>query len=184
MLLVGRLEGHPACKNWAVGCWHGYLSGTRCSKIQIGFTFLVPAHLGSPGQRVVKRVCVCMKCVCVRVCLCACLCACACVRACVRACYEFWIIFLLTLRPYVLSTHSTHSVFCLLFACTVFRHYHHRCVLWSFYMFTICRCKYTVLYSVWDIEEMNENSHFLLYNVEYLLVPYEQRNKEDCSCFV
>ena len=31
-----------------------------CSnKIQIGFTFLVPAHLGSPGQRAVKRVCVC-----------------------------------------------------------------------------------------------------------------------------
>ena len=29
------------------------------SKIQIGFTFLVPAHLGSPGKRVVKRVCVC-----------------------------------------------------------------------------------------------------------------------------
>ena len=26
------------------------------SKIQIGFTFLVPAHLGSPGQRAVKRV--------------------------------------------------------------------------------------------------------------------------------
>ena len=26
------------------------------SKIQIGFTFLVPAHLGSPGQRPVKRV--------------------------------------------------------------------------------------------------------------------------------
>jgi len=34
------------------------------SKIQIGFTILVPAHLGSPGQRAVKRVCVCM-CVCV-----------------------------------------------------------------------------------------------------------------------
>jgi len=33
------------------------------SKIQIGFTFLVPAHLGSPGQRAVKRVCVCV-CVC------------------------------------------------------------------------------------------------------------------------
>jgi len=32
-----------------------------CScKIQIGFTFLVPAHLGSPGQRAVKRVCVCV----------------------------------------------------------------------------------------------------------------------------
>ena len=29
------------------------------SKIQIGFTFLVPAHLGSPGKGAVKRVCVC-----------------------------------------------------------------------------------------------------------------------------
>ena len=44
-------------------------------KIQIGFTFLVPAHLGSPGQRAVKRVCVC---VCAR--------ARACVRACVCVC--------------------------------------------------------------------------------------------------
>ena len=26
------------------------------SKIQIGFTFLVSAHLGSPGKRAVKRV--------------------------------------------------------------------------------------------------------------------------------
>jgi len=33
------------------------------SKIQVGFTFLVPAHLGGPGQRV---VCVCV-CVCVYV---------------------------------------------------------------------------------------------------------------------
>ena len=31
------------------------------SKIQIGFTFLVPAHLGSPGQRAVTRVCVCVE---------------------------------------------------------------------------------------------------------------------------
>ena len=30
------------------------------SKIQIGFTFLVPAHLGRPGQRALKRVCVCV----------------------------------------------------------------------------------------------------------------------------
>ena len=30
------------------------------SKIQIGFTFLVPAHLGSPGKMAVKRVCVCV----------------------------------------------------------------------------------------------------------------------------
>ena len=28
------------------------------SKIQIGFTFLVPAHLGSLRKRAVKRVCV------------------------------------------------------------------------------------------------------------------------------
>ena len=30
------------------------------SKIQTGFTVLVLAHLGSPGQRAVKRVCVCV----------------------------------------------------------------------------------------------------------------------------
>ena len=30
------------------------------SKIQIGFTFVVPAHPGSLGQRAVKRVCVCV----------------------------------------------------------------------------------------------------------------------------
>ena len=48
------------------------------NKIQIGYTFLVPAHLGSPGERAVKRVCVC-----VCVCACACACACACVCVCV-----------------------------------------------------------------------------------------------------
>jgi len=30
------------------------------SKIQIGLTFLVPAHLGSPGKKAVIRVCVCV----------------------------------------------------------------------------------------------------------------------------
>ena len=30
------------------------------SKIQIGFTFLVPAQPCSPGQWAVKRVCVCL----------------------------------------------------------------------------------------------------------------------------
>jgi len=30
------------------------------SKIQIGFTFLLPADPGSPGQRAVKQVCVCV----------------------------------------------------------------------------------------------------------------------------
>ena len=34
------------------------LTVCRFSKIQIGFTFLVAAHLGSPGQRAIKRVCV------------------------------------------------------------------------------------------------------------------------------
>jgi len=76
-LLVGRQEGHPACKKteWlgdgVVIClergadFHMAqlmpLPLTVCcfSKIQIGFTFLVPAHPGSPGQRAVNLVCVC-----------------------------------------------------------------------------------------------------------------------------
>jgi len=36
------------------------LTVSRFSKIQIGFTFLVPVHPGSPGQRAVKRACVCV----------------------------------------------------------------------------------------------------------------------------
>jgi len=36
------------------------LTDSCFSKIQIGFTFLVPAHLGSPGKRAIKRVCVCV----------------------------------------------------------------------------------------------------------------------------
>jgi len=61
-----------------VGCWHGYLSGARCrlhmaqrmplpltvscfGKFQISFNFLVPAHMGSPGHRALKRVCACTK---------------------------------------------------------------------------------------------------------------------------
>jgi len=75
MLLVGRQEGHPACKKLSGEVLAWLSSGARCrlahaqliplpltiscsSKIQIGFTFLVPAHPGSPGQRAVKRVCV------------------------------------------------------------------------------------------------------------------------------
>jgi len=49
------------------------LTDSCFSKIQIGFTFLVPAHLGCSGQRAVKLVCVCV-------------CVCACVGACVRVC--------------------------------------------------------------------------------------------------
>ena len=88
MLLVGRQEGHLACKKRVVGCWHGCLSGARCrlaygpadataptvscfTKIQIGFTFLVPANLGSPGKRAVKQVCVCVLVYIVIVCYCS-----------------------------------------------------------------------------------------------------------------
>ena len=75
MLLVGRQEGHPACKKLSGGvlAWLSVWSKVdlhmallmplpltlSCfSKIQIGFTFLVPAYPGSRGQRAIKRVCV------------------------------------------------------------------------------------------------------------------------------
>jgi len=51
------------------------------SKIQIGFTFLVPAHPGSPGQRAVKRVCVCVY---------VCVCHAAYYRAAWRGTYLLW----------------------------------------------------------------------------------------------
>jgi len=77
-LLVGRQEGHPACKTlewWSAGvviCLEQgadlhmaqlmplLLTVSCSSKIQIGFTFLVPAYPGSHGKRAVKRVCVCL----------------------------------------------------------------------------------------------------------------------------
>jgi len=37
------------------------LTVSRFSKIQIGFTFLVPVHPSSPGKRAIKRVCVCVR---------------------------------------------------------------------------------------------------------------------------
>jgi len=40
------------------------------SKIQIRFTFLVPAHSGSPGQGAIKQVCVCNCVVCTKVFIC------------------------------------------------------------------------------------------------------------------
>ena len=52
------------------------LSVSCFSKIQIGFTFLVPAHPGSPGRIAVKCVCVCA---CVRACVPVCVCVCVCV---------------------------------------------------------------------------------------------------------
>ena len=77
-LLVGRQEEHPACKKtewWGAGmviCLERGadlhmahlmplpLTVSCFSEIQIGFIFLVPAHLGSPRQRAVKWVCVCV----------------------------------------------------------------------------------------------------------------------------
>ena len=72
-LLVRRQEGHPACKNewWGAGmiiCLERgadlhtaqlmplSLTVSCFSKMQIGFTFLVLAHPGSPGKRAGKRV--------------------------------------------------------------------------------------------------------------------------------
>ena len=63
-LLVGRQEGHPACKKLSGGDLHIAqlmplpLTVSCFSKIQIGFTFLVPARPGSPGKRATKCVCV------------------------------------------------------------------------------------------------------------------------------
>ena len=72
-LLVGRQEGHPACKKqwWGAGvviCLERGadlrmaqvmqlpLTVSCSSKIQIGFTFLVPAYPGCPGKEAVKRL--------------------------------------------------------------------------------------------------------------------------------
>ena len=78
MLLVGRQEGHPACRKtewWGavvVICLERVadlhmaqlmplpLTVSCFSKIQISLTFLVLAHLGSPRKRAVKWVCVCV----------------------------------------------------------------------------------------------------------------------------
>jgi len=75
--LVGCQEGHPACKKiewWTAGVVISLGRGAdlhmaqlmplpltiSCSlalvKFRLVFTFLVPAHLGSPGQRAVNWV--------------------------------------------------------------------------------------------------------------------------------
>jgi len=43
--------------------WHQHQLGPVqvYTSLQTGFTFLVPAHPGSPGKRAVKWVCVCVK---------------------------------------------------------------------------------------------------------------------------
>jgi len=85
-LLVELQEGHPACKKtewWGAGVVICLQRGADLHmaqlmplpltvscfiNIQIGFTFLVPAYLGSPGKGPLN------------------VCVCACVRACVRVC--------------------------------------------------------------------------------------------------
>ena len=77
-LLVGRQEGHPACKKLSGGvlawlsAWSEVQTSiwpSRCQcyslslasvKSSLVFSFLVPAHPSSPGQRAIKRVCVCV----------------------------------------------------------------------------------------------------------------------------
>ena len=72
MLLVGRQEGHPTCKKtewWVICLERGAdlhmaqlmplpLTVSCFTKIQISFTFLVPAHSDSPRKRAVKWVCI------------------------------------------------------------------------------------------------------------------------------
>jgi len=72
MLLVGQQEGHPVCKKqwWGGGVVICLERGADLHMAQlmplpltvswIGFTFLVPAHLGSPRKRAAKWVCVCV----------------------------------------------------------------------------------------------------------------------------
>ena len=76
MLLVGRQEGHKKLSG-GVLAWLSFWSEVQTCirpswchchslslasvKSRFGFTFLVPAHLGSPGKRAIKRVCVCVN---------------------------------------------------------------------------------------------------------------------------
>jgi len=78
MLLVGQQKGHLVCKKlsggvlawlsvwsevqiciWPSWC-HCHSLSLASVKSRLFFTFLVPAYPGSPGQRAVKRVCVCV----------------------------------------------------------------------------------------------------------------------------
>ena len=56
---AGRASGLVICLEWdAAQLLPLPLTASCFSKIQIGFTFLVLAYPGCPGQRAVKRVCV------------------------------------------------------------------------------------------------------------------------------
>ena len=76
-LLVGRQEGHPACKklgdggggHWLVRMEWRPAGWSVClpllifpSTIKSRSSLLAPADVGGPGKRAVKRLCVCVKC--------------------------------------------------------------------------------------------------------------------------
>ena len=84
-LLIGRQEGHPACKTewWGASVVICLELGADLhvaqlmplpftvfcfSIIQIGFIFLVPAHLGSPGKAPLNR-CVSIQFCCRSICM-------------------------------------------------------------------------------------------------------------------
>ena len=48
ILLVGRQEEHPACKNWVMRCWCGYLSAARCRLF--AYVQLMPLHPKTPSR--------------------------------------------------------------------------------------------------------------------------------------
>jgi len=59
-------EEHPACKNWVMRYWNGYLSGARYKWFAYGPTyasglaFLMPAYPDCPGKEATKWVSVCL----------------------------------------------------------------------------------------------------------------------------
>ena len=73
-LLVGQQEGHPACKKLSGGVlawlsvwstvqtckWPSWCHCHSLSLASVKSRLVVPAHPGSPGQRAVKQVCVCV----------------------------------------------------------------------------------------------------------------------------
>ena len=73
---LGGRKGIRPVKNWVVRCWHMAqlmplpLTVSCFSKLQIGFTSLVPAHLGSPRKGPLN----------------GCVCVCVHARTCARAC--------------------------------------------------------------------------------------------------
>ena len=110
-LLVGRQEGHLACKNWVVGCWRGYLSGARC-RLAYGPADATATHLSLASvksrlvlpfwyrlTRVVLDKGSLNGCVCV------------CVRACVRVCLytRFWFVEKIAMGYFLVQSVFVHS---------------------------------------------------------------------------